>query len=178
MKEHTRARVLSVLRHGPSTPGHPGIRIRPVIGLHFGTVVGGGGRDVAALAHLNRVHEMLVEMIDVFHDAVFERGAAGDVIPEGKVLHVFAEPEAAGVGADGDVELLCHQHDAEALVHAAQRGPASSGGVTSRISSATWVSRRLRAESLRCSSTARRVAALCSHPPRDWLTDCGRVIRR
>lgn len=38
-----------------------------------------------------------MQVVHVFDYAVFRRSAADDVIPEGKVLHVLAQPDAAGV---------------------------------------------------------------------------------
>ena len=69
---------------------------------------------------VHRVDEMLVQVVDVLAHAVVERGAHGDVIEDRQVLHVLAQPHAAGVRADRHAELGGHQQHGDHLVDAAQ----------------------------------------------------------
>ena len=63
---------------------------------------------------------MLVQVVDELADAVLERRADRDVVEHRHVLHVLAEPDAAGVRADGHAELRREQDDREHLVDAAE----------------------------------------------------------
>src|SRR5256886_3686880 len=98
-----------------------GIPVRlPALRLHLDTVPRRRRRQVAAVAHHHRMHEVLVQVIHVFHHAILERGADRDVVEHREVLHVLAQPHAAGVRADGDAELRGEQQHRQHLVDAAQ----------------------------------------------------------
>jgi len=58
-------------------------------------------------------------MVDPLHDAALERAADRDVVEEREMLHVLAQPDAAGVRADGNAELGRQQQDGDRLVDAA-----------------------------------------------------------
>src|SRR6266571_7305717 len=70
-------------------------------------------RHVARVSNDDGMNEMLVEVVDVFRDAVLHAGRDSDVIEHGKMLDVFAEANAASVWADGHPELGSHQDDGE-----------------------------------------------------------------
>src|SRR5207342_1797449 len=77
-------------------------------------------RDVAAVANHDWIHEMLVQVIDILDDAILQRRAHGDVVEEGQVLHVLAQPDSSSVRTDGRSELRGEEHYRKALVHAAE----------------------------------------------------------
>src|SRR5437899_397683 len=77
-------------------------------------------RDVTAVANDNRVEEVLVEVLDVLEDAVFERPADRDVIEQRDVLHVLAKADPAGMWADRHAELGRQEVHRQHLVQAAE----------------------------------------------------------
>src|SRR5256885_1857765 len=77
-------------------------------------------RDVTAVANDNRVEEVLVEVLDVLEDAVFERPADRDVIEQRDVLHVLAKADPAGMWADRHAELGRQEEHRQHLVQAAE----------------------------------------------------------
>src|SRR5213592_5267230 len=82
-----------------SSPRCPvGIRVRrQTLGLHRDAVARRGGRHVMAIANHDGVHKMLVQVIHVLDDAILERPTDADVVEDRKVLHVLAQPHAAGM---------------------------------------------------------------------------------
>src|SRR6185437_10711784 len=83
---------------------------------------GRGRRQVAAADDAHRVGEVLVQVIDVLQHPVVRRGADRDVVEHRQVLDHLAQPDAAGVRADGHPVLRGEQQDRDVLVDA--RDPA------------------------------------------------------
>ena len=97
-----------------------------------------GWRGVAAILHDARVDEVLVEVVDILHDlGLLLAGANADVVEHRKVLHVFAEPDPAGVRADRDAELGCHEHHGDELVDALKGAPDTALVIGLQAQSAT-----------------------------------------
>jgi hypothetical protein len=61
-----------------------------------------------------------MQMVHVLEDTILEGSAHGDVVEDGEVLHVLAQPDAPGVWTDRDSKLRSEQHHRQALVHAAE----------------------------------------------------------
>ena len=59
---------------------------------------------------------MLVQVVDELDDAVLALAADGDEVERGQVLDELAQPDAAGVRADGDAELGRQQQHRDDLV--------------------------------------------------------------
>src|SRR5918911_2396617 len=93
---------------------------RQRLSLDLYTVAGGARRHVAVAFHHDRIDEMLMQVVNVFEDAILQRGADGYVVKDGEVLNVLAQSYAASVRADGDIELRGHQEHSEHFVDAAQ----------------------------------------------------------
>src|SRR5260370_24451726 len=72
-------------------------------------------RQVAAVAQLDRLDEVLVEVIDVLARAVLEPPAHGDEGEDREVLDVLAPADPPGVRTDLDSELRRPQQHPEAL---------------------------------------------------------------
>src|ERR1043165_3269985 len=68
--------------------------------LHRDAISRGRGCRISAVDDSYRIYKVLVQMIHVFADAVFQRRAQRDVVEDREVLDVFAQPDAARVGAD------------------------------------------------------------------------------
>ena len=82
------------------------------------TVAGFGGDEVVAAADADGREEVLVKVVDELDDAVIHGGGDAEEIEDGEVLDVLAEADAAGVRADGDVELCGEEDDSQILVDA------------------------------------------------------------
>jgi hypothetical protein len=67
---------------------------------------------------------VLVQVVDVLHHPPVQAGAHPQVVEDGQVLDVLAEPDAAGVRADRHPELRGQQQLGEDLVD-----PADPAGV-------------------------------------------------
>src|SRR5213592_1920573 len=65
-----------------------------------------------AIANHDGVHKMLVQVIHVLDDAILERPTDADVVEDRKVLHVLAQPHAAGMRADGDANFVARSSTA------------------------------------------------------------------
>src|SRR5688572_16596258 len=89
-------------------------------GVHGDAVAGGGGGEVSAVANHHRLHKMLVQVVYIFDDTVFEGGADVDVVNHCQMLDVFTEADTAGMGADGDAKFSGHEHDGQDLVDTTQ----------------------------------------------------------
>src|SRR5262245_2178320 len=87
-------------------------------GRHLGPRAGGRGRQIAAIADHDRSDEVLVQMIDELDDAAVRGPRDGNEVEHRQVLDGLAQPDAAGVGADGHAELRGEQEDREVLVDA------------------------------------------------------------
>lgn len=85
-------------------------------GEDFGAVAGLLREHVVGVADADRVGEVFVEVVDVFGDAVFEGSGNAKIVEGGKVLHILAEPDTAGVRANRDIEFCGHEDDGEVLV--------------------------------------------------------------
>jgi hypothetical protein len=81
-------------------------------------VTGGRGEQIAAVTDLDGGEEVFVKMIDKLENAVFERCRDREEVEGYEVLNVFAEANAAGVGADCHVEFGGKEEDGEVLVDA------------------------------------------------------------
>jgi hypothetical protein len=88
------------------------------LGENFDAVAGVVGNHVMAAADDDGMKEVFVEVVDVFDDAIGEGAGDGEEVEDGEVLDVLAEADAAGVGADGDVEFCSHEKDGEVFVNA------------------------------------------------------------
>ena len=71
-----------------------------------------------AVADVDGGDEVLVEVVDELDDAVFERGGDGEEVEGREMLHILAQANAAGVRADGNIELGGEQEDGKILVDA------------------------------------------------------------
>ena len=71
-----------------------------------------------ATADADGGEEVLVEVVDELDDAVIHGGGDAEEIEDGEMLDVLAEADAAGVRADGDVELCGEEDDGEILIDA------------------------------------------------------------
>jgi para-nitrobenzyl esterase len=69
-------------------------------------------------ADADGIDEVLVEMVDEFDDEGVVGGGSAEIVEGGEVLDVFAEADAAGVGADRDAEFGSEEDDGEVLVDA------------------------------------------------------------
>ena len=78
------------------------------------------GRQVASFLYLHRTHKMFMQMIDILCDSIFERRADCDVVEQRNVLHVFAEPYAAGVRTNRHAKFCGHQNHGQHFVDARQ----------------------------------------------------------
>src|SRR5262245_52182915 len=78
------------------------------------------GRHIAAALHDDRVLEVLVQMIDIFDDPSLHRPRYRDEVEHRQMLHVLAEPNAAGMRTHRYAELRGHQDDRQILVHTAE----------------------------------------------------------
>src|SRR5207253_2895825 len=83
----------------PSLPGFAAGKLIVIkrLRLHLDAISGIQRSQIASLPYRHRIDEVLMQMVDIFRDAILERRAHRDVIEKGKVLHVFTEPHAAGV---------------------------------------------------------------------------------
>src|SRR5947209_3177506 len=63
---------------------------------------------------------MLMEVIDIFDQSILHRCSTSNIIPDRKVLDELAQPDASGVRANRNVELLCEQIHRQNLIHSAQ----------------------------------------------------------
>src|SRR5260370_40644043 len=86
-------------------------------------------RQVAAVAQLDRLDEVLVEGIDVLARAVLERPAHGDEVQDREALDVLAQADPAGVRTDRDSEIRRHQQPPGDLVYATQATAVHAAGV-------------------------------------------------
>ena len=86
------------------------------LGLHCDAVAGRRGGHVPPVLQGNGIDEVLVEMIDVFDDAIFQRGADAEIVEDGEVLHVLAQAHAAGMRAHGHPELGRHKQNGQHLI--------------------------------------------------------------
>ena len=87
-------------------------------GEHLGGIAGLGGDLIAGVPDAAGFDEVFVEVVDEFADAVFEGTADASVVDHRDVLDELAKADAAGVGADGDVELCGEEEHGEVFVHA------------------------------------------------------------
>ena len=87
---------------------------------HGGRVAGGLRREVAAVAHRDGVHEVLMQVINIFDHAVLQTATDPDVVEDREVLDMFAESDTAGVRADRHAALGGHEEYGENLVDAAE----------------------------------------------------------
>jgi hypothetical protein len=58
---------------------------------------------------------MLVQVVHVFDDSSFHRARHRDVVEHRQVLHILAQPDAAGMRTDWHVERRRQQDDGEVL---------------------------------------------------------------
>ena len=111
-------------RHRGDRPGPRGAVREPEaferLGSHRDAVAGRCRGDVPTAADRRRVHEVLVQVVHVFHDPVLEGAADRDVVEDREVLDILAETDAARVRADRDPELGRQQLDRQDFVDAAQ----------------------------------------------------------
>src|SRR6266545_2050179 len=90
------------------------------LGLHGNAVAGLLRRHVAAVLDPHRIKEVLVQVIDVFEDALIERRANADVIKDRQMLNILAQADTAGMRADRHAELGRHQQHRQHLVDPAE----------------------------------------------------------
>ncbi len=88
------------------------------LGENFDAVAGVVGDHVMAAADDDGMKEVFVKVVDVLDDTVGEGAGDGEEVEDGEVLDVLAEADAAGVGADGNVEFCSHEKDGEVFVDA------------------------------------------------------------
>ena len=82
-----------------------------------------GWREVAPVAHDDRIDEVLVQMIYVLDHTVVLRRRNRDVVEHGEVLYELAQANAASVRADGHAELGGEEEDGQVLIDAGHAGP-------------------------------------------------------
>src|SRR5438132_2926179 len=87
--------------------------------FHLNAVSRRKRRHIVTVPDRSRKDKVFVKMIDVLDDAILKRGANRYVVDQRKVLDIFAQTNAAGMRAHGDVELCRHKHHRKNLVHAA-----------------------------------------------------------
>src|SRR5205823_10997217 len=75
--------------------------MRQALRPHRDAVAGGGRHEVATVPHDDGIDEVLVQVVHVLDDAVLERRADAHVVEDREMLHVLAQPHAAGVGQTG-----------------------------------------------------------------------------
>ncbi len=75
------------------------------LGPHGDAVARYGWYLVVSIPHDHRGDEVLMEVVDILHQPVLQRGADGDIVEDLQMLHVLTQPDAAGVRADRDTEL-------------------------------------------------------------------------
>src|SRR5438309_982748 len=73
--------------------------------MHGGTVARLRWWHVTPVAHHHRVHEMLVEVVDIFDQPVVHRAADAQEVDHRQVLHVLAQANTAGVRTRRHPEL-------------------------------------------------------------------------
>src|SRR5882762_6600729 len=81
---------------------------------------GAGWRHVPPAANHDRIFEMLVQVIDVLDHAAVHRARDRDVVEHRQVLHVLAQPDAAGMRADRHAESRGEQDDRQVFVDPAE----------------------------------------------------------
>src|SRR3546814_7220058 len=80
-------------------PSAPRRAVRELVGvqafrLHLDRVAGVERGHVAAVLQAHGVEEMLVQMVDILDDPVLQAARDADVVDQGQVLDVFAEPRS------------------------------------------------------------------------------------
>jgi hypothetical protein len=88
--------------------------------VHLDRVARRLGHHVRAVAHLRRVQEVLVQVVGVLGGAVGERAADAQVVDDRDVLHVLAQPDAAGVRAHRHATGRGQQQHRQHLVEPAE----------------------------------------------------------
>jgi len=74
-------------------------------------------QKIVAVADADGIDEVLVQMVDKFDNAIFERRGDAEEVKSGEMLNIFAEPYATGVGTDGNVEFGGEEDDGEVLIN-------------------------------------------------------------
>src|SRR3954469_9443207 len=102
----------------------PGASVREGVLLErlppdLGAVPGQLRREVAPVPHPHRIDEVLVQVVDVFHDDVVEAARDGHEVERAHVLHELAEPHSTGVRAHRHPVLGREQEYSDDLVDAA-----------------------------------------------------------
>src|SRR3954447_26258707 len=88
--------------------------------MHLGAVAGVCRYGIATAARRGGIHEVLVQVIGPFNVPVVQRTGDGDVVEQAQVLHVFAQPHAAGMRTNRNVELVRQQQYSDDLVDATE----------------------------------------------------------
>ena len=68
------------------------------------------------VANHDRINKMVMQVIDIFDHAVFEQSRHTNIVEQGNMLDIFAQADAACVGADRHTKLCRHQQDDNYLV--------------------------------------------------------------
>ena len=66
------------------------------------------------------INEMFMQVVHKFSDTVFQRRRHAEIVEDCQVLDAFTKADAAGMGANRDVELSSHEDYGEVFIYSRQ----------------------------------------------------------